>query len=141
MSKIKSILLVDDDPDDQLLFREALSEADNSVACYSASNGIDAIEKLTSGAVGAPDIIFMDVNMPRMNGIECLKALQKTRVAVEVPVVMYSTSDSPEHKKLSFENGAAKYLEKPNDFRELCNKLKAILNDGLLNLTDKPVYT
>lgn len=131
---IKTILLVDDDHDDQLLFKEALSEADNTIMYQSAFNGIDALEKLASSAIEMPELIFLDVNMPKMNGIDCLKELKKTESLKNIPVIMYSTSSFSEYKRECFENGAIDYIVKPDDYRQLCLKLKNILNSDL-NLT------
>jgi CheY-like chemotaxis protein len=128
--KIRAILLVDDDQDDQLLFHEALSEADTSVACLSAVNGIDALEKLNSGSIAIPDVIFMDVNMPKMNGLDCLLALQKSPGLKAIPVIMYSTYCSSDFQKKCTDNGAIGYIEKPTDFWQLCGQLKHILKDG-----------
>ena len=132
--KIKTILLVDDDHDDQLLFKEALSEADNTIMYRSAFNGIDALEKLSSKEIRLPELIFLDVNMPKMNGIDCLKELKKSETLKNIPVMMYSTSSFSEYKKECFENGAIDYIVKPDDYKQLCLKLKNILNNDL-NLT------
>ena len=128
--KIKSILLVDDDRDDQMLFKEALSEADGTVLCMSALSGYEALEKLISGVMAIPDIIFMDVNMPRMNGLDCLKEFMKIELLRPVPVIMYSTSCSPAYQRECLANGAAHYIEKPNDFSALCLQIKALLTSG-----------
>lgn len=127
-TKINSILLTDDDPDDQMLFREALAEADNSVECSCAFDGVDALEKLKSAAT-FPDLLFLDVNMPKMNGIDCLKELQKSERFKEIPVIMYSTSSY--YKKECLDNGAADYIEKLDDYQKLCATLKDILSKGL----------
>lgn len=127
----KTIFLVDDDPDDQLLFSEALREADATALCFTAMNGIDALEKLKSDFAVMPNLVFMDVNMPRMNGIDCLKKMQQDTVLKVIPVIMYSTSCSPAYQKECFENGAVYYMEKPNDFAQLCNALKSIVAHGI----------
>lgn len=127
--KINSILLTDDDPDDQFLFLEALSVADNTISYSSAFDGIDVLEKLNSGMMSIPDLLFMDVNMPRMNGIDCLKELQKSEKLKTIPVIMYSTSSY--YKTECLESGAADYIEKLNDFPQLCATLKYIINKGL----------
>lgn len=132
--KIKTILLVDDDPDDQLLFAEALHDADDAVLCLTADNGIDALSKLNFGAMLLPNVIFMDVNMPKMNGIDCLKELKKTNLLKDIPVIMYSTSCSPDYQKECFDNGAVLYVEKPSDFLQLCNLLKQIVTEGIPNV-------
>ncbi|KGO86216.1 hypothetical protein Q765_11580 [Flavobacterium rivuli WB 3.3-2 = DSM 21788] len=127
----KTIFLVDDDPDDQLLFSEALYEADATVLCRTATDGIDALVKLNSDFTVMPDFVFMDVNMPRMNGIDCLKEMQQNPVLKDIPVIMYSTSCSPAYQKECFNNGAVYYMEKPNDFAQLCNALKSIVTQGI----------
>ena len=128
--KIKAILLIDDDPDDQLLFQEALSEADTSVTYLSAFNGMDALEKLNSGVVPIPDLIFMDMNMPRMNGLDCLKELKKNEWLKAIAVTMYSTSGTSGQRQECFENGAIGYIAKPSDFWQLRDMLKQILTEG-----------
>ena len=128
--KIQTIFLVDDDVDDQLLFQEALSETDNSIQFICASNGIDAIEKLIT-LNNLPCVIFMDVNMPKMNGIDCLKELQKIQNLKDIPVVMYSTSCTLDLQKECFAIGAVDYIEKPYDFWQLRNMLQYMLVNGI----------
>lgn len=127
---IQTIFLVDDDLDDQLLFQEALSEANDSINFLSACNGIEALEELHQLDV-LPCVVFMDVNMPKMNGIDCLKELKKSDRLKLLPVVMYSTSCTLDFQKECFENGAANYIEKPYDFWELCNLIRQILANGI----------
>ena len=130
--KIKTILFVDDDQDDQLLFREALMEADNTAIYLSAYSGIEALEKLNSGEIIIPDLMFMDINMPKITGIDCLKKLKESEKLKNIPIIMYSTSCSGEYQKDCLDNGALGFLEKPRDFGQLCDKIKAILNNGLI---------
>ena len=125
--KISTLLLVDDDQDDRFLFKEALAEADNSVEFTEASNGADALEKLMSGKVSLPDLIFLDVNMPRMNGLDCLKHLKENVRFKDVPVVMYSTAASDDYQRECLNHGAKLFIEKPSDFWQLCDKLKNVL--------------
>ena len=122
---------MDDDPDDHLLFSQALEEVDPSVVYLSAENGADAIQKLESGKIPLPDLIFMDVNMPRMNGLECLIALQHSQKFKLVPVIMYSTSCSLVFQKACFQSGAIHYIQKATDYNELCLSLQTILSKGL----------
>lgn len=127
MSKeIRSILLVDDDPDDRLLFEEALSKANDAVELHMAIDGIDALEKLQTRNDHFPDLIFMDVNMPRMDGISCLKEIKKTLDFDKIPILMYSTSSYYRNECMSL--GAIDYIEKPTDFQKLCDKIKTIIN-------------
>ncbi len=123
-----TIFLTDDDPDDRFLFEEALLLADKSVRYIFAFDGVDAIEQLQSTEMLLPDLIFLDVNMPRMNGIDCLKMIKSTEKLKSIPVIMYSTSSFYHNECI--EHGASHYLEKPNDFSQLCDKVKFILTEG-----------
>lgn len=136
--KIQSILLVDDDIDDQLLFQEALTQVDGAVRCITTGNGIDALEKLNASAF-LPDLIIMDVNMPMMNGMECLKALKASERFSAIPVIMYSTSCSNDYQKECFDSGVAGYIEKPSDYVLLCAQIKHIVNFGLPATQKMPV--
>lgn len=129
--KINTLLLVDDDQDDRFLFKEALAEADDTVVYTEADSGADALEKLISGKISIPDLIFLDINMPRLNGLDCLKRLKGNDSLKYIPVVMYSTSASKEYQKECFNNGAELYIEKPSDFWQLCDELKNILKTVL----------
>jgi CheY-like chemotaxis protein len=71
LKKAKNRFLVEDDDDDQLLFTEAINEIDNSISLGFAANGVDALSKLCKMSI-LPDMIFMDINMPLMNGLDCL---------------------------------------------------------------------
>lgn len=129
---MRTILFVDDDQDDQLLFQEALLEADGTAVYISASDGVDLFEKLNAVELPTPDLIFMDINMPKKNGIDSLKELKRSERFKSIPVIMYSTSSSKEHQKECIENGAIGYVEKPSDFDQICAKIKSILYNGLL---------
>ena len=72
MSNSKTFFIVDDDVDDQELFMEAVNEVDKTITCISASNCEEALDSLKSGKVVLPDIIFLDLNMPRLNGKQFL---------------------------------------------------------------------
>jgi CheY-like chemotaxis protein len=72
---LTTVFLIDDDRDDREIFMEALAEIDNSAICYTAENGLDALNKLNENLV-IPQFIFLDLNMPRMSGRECLVELK-----------------------------------------------------------------
>lgn len=134
---IQSILLVDDDSDDQLLFQEALAEVDAVVRCFIANNGADALEKLNTSLI-FPDIIIMDVNMPMMNGMECLRALKRSEEFRDIPVIMYSTSCSNDCQQECYDNGALAYMEKPSDFILFCSHIEHILKFGVPAIQKMP---
>ena len=126
MSLYKKILLVDDDKDDQLFFVEALKELQPSLACGIANNGVEAIEHLEK-VPPPPILIFLDLNMPLMNGFECLEQLKKANDYKEIPVIIFTTSNHPVDMERTISMGAKVFLTKPPDFNVLKNKLHNIL--------------
>ena len=104
------ILYAEDDFDEFDFFREALFRYDRTAKLYHARNGVHALESLTSYT---PDFIFLDINMPLMDGWECLDAIKKTPRLSDVPVFMISTTrDSASHQKSIFK-GALSCFVKP----------------------------
>ena len=95
---LKKLLLVDVDPDECYLFREILADINPAIACYYASDGKDALEKLNSKEIMLPDLIFVDINIPIMDGWEFLRALQVLDDYKKIPIIVYSTSSRPEDK-------------------------------------------
>ena len=93
MNKAKNIFLVEDDEDDQQFFQEAITDIDNTICLKLAVNGLDALNKLGSMSI-LPDLIFMDINMPLMNGLDCLVKLKSNAQFKNIPVVILSTSPS-----------------------------------------------
>ena len=123
----KKILLVDDDSDDQLFFTDALSEVNPDIECITAKNGLEAIVHLKTISP-MPTIIFLDLNMPFMNGFECLAELQKENKFKNIPVVIYSTSSNTIDVERTKEMGAKHFMTKPSDFNILKTKLREILS-------------
>ncbi len=122
----RRIFLVDDDEDDQLFFTDALKEIDSGIQCSVAKNGKEAI-KILKELNELPDVIFLDLNMPFMNGFECLKVL-KTEIKLSIiPIVIFTTSNDPRDVQLTHRLGAEVFLSKPNDFNQLKQKLEQIL--------------
>jgi len=85
-------LLIDDDRDDQEIFSLVMREIYDKAECVFATDGIYALEKIKSNTSFIPDLIFIDINMPRMNGIQCLAEIKKIKRLQNVPAYMYSTS-------------------------------------------------
>ena len=122
----KRILLVDDDEDDQVIFLDALSEITGDVECITASNGADAITNLKT-LIPAPSIIFLDLNMPFMNGFECLEQIKKDERYKKIPVIIFTTSNSRADEIRTKEMGAELFFTKTPDFKLLKSKLREIL--------------
>jgi len=125
--------LADDDADDQELFKEALSEIDKSIRCLTASSGEEALNKLKAGLKQLPDYIFLDLNMPRMSGLECLAEIKKINILQHIPVIIYSTSSAQKDVEETKKLGADYFITKPPNFRELCDKIKYILSGGWIH--------
>jgi CheY-like chemotaxis protein len=124
MGKALHVLLIDDDEDDKYLFLEALNRLDKPTQCSYHSNGIDGLKWLTTTGT-TPDYIFLDINMPRMNGLEVLKEIKSDRHINHIPVIIYSTSGNEQHRQQALQLGAALYLPKPYKLNDL---KKAILS-------------
>ena len=126
------VLLIDDDSDDQEIFSIALEKADGNVECVFANDGIQALEILRHDPDFVPDYVFIDMNMPRMNGQQCLAEIKKIDRLKSVPVYMYSTSVSPESLETNKQLGAKDFIVKPSSINELISILKNILRKPVL---------
>ncbi|HLP51982.1 MAG TPA: response regulator [Chitinophagales bacterium] len=127
MAGPKNILLVEDDRHDQFFFIKALKNIENVVIQDIAEDGIAAIAKLESLPV-LPDLIFMDINMPRMNGLECLEEISKHATYSQIPVVMLSTST--EELELTRSLGAKGFIKKSGNTDLLQQNLQGILDSA-----------
>jgi iron complex outermembrane receptor protein len=121
--------MVDDDIDDQEIFSTAMERADKSVNCVFANDGIDALQKINAETGFIPDFIFIDLNMPRMNGQECLSNIKKIDRLKDVPVYIYSTSADPESITANRALGAVDFIVKPNNIYDLTAVLTKILRN------------
>ena len=106
------VLYADDDWEDLEFFAAMLKIVDPNATCIYARDGIEAIETLSNSLV-VPDYIFLDINMPVMDGRTCLREIRKDHRFADVPIVIYTTSSDPKEKELCLELGAAAYLFKP----------------------------
>jgi len=115
------ILLIDDDKDDQGLFCEAVKQVSDEIICDTADNGIEGLELLDSYE-RLPAVVFLDINMPLMDGRETLKIIRSTPKLKDLPVVMYSTSNDVD-EVARFRGMKAKYAVKPTSFQSLVQLL------------------
>ena len=111
--------LIDDDLDDQEIFFMALQQFDEAIQCDFANDGAKAIEILKADTLNVPDCIFIDMNMPRMDGIECLEQIKKMGHLKGVPVCMFSTSADPTLVGKTNALGAVDFIVKPADISVL----------------------
>lgn len=116
-------LLIDDDPDDQEIFAMALEKINPLIRCSFANDAIEAIEKLSPQNFFIPHYIFIDLNMPQMDGRQCLQEIKKMPHLNHVPLVIYSTSSEDRFKSELKNLGATEYLVKPTKISALVEKL------------------
>jgi CheY-like chemotaxis protein len=121
--------LVDDDLDDQEIFCMALSGLGDRINCIYANDGVHAMEKLSNLSL-IPDFIFIDMNMPRMNGLQCLKEIRKIARFNHTPVYMYSTAADPKTIIESRMLGANDFIVKPTNIADLTTALAGIFVRG-----------
>jgi CheY-like chemotaxis protein len=122
---------IDDDTDDQEIFKMAISEVFPGVSCLFANDGIEALDRL-SDPFFSPACIFIDLNMPRMNGKECLVEIGKIERLSKVPVFIYSTSLDHALIKECKDLGAADFVVKPPGLQALTDRLRQIIQDNRL---------
>ena len=129
MEKI-TVFLIDDDLDDQEIFSYIISDAYTQAECVFADDGVYALEKM-QGVSFVPHIIFIDFNMPRMNGLEILKEIKKIKRLSDTPVYMYSTSKESAVEEACVKLGASGFIKKHIDtdiakqeFRTIITQLK-----------------
>ena len=122
------IYLADDDEDDRDLFVDALREVDPSVILTQAEDGVQLMEILSTIKDPLPEILFLDINMPRKNGFECLEEIRKKEGSVKgINIIILSSSNDPQDIEKALELGATFYAVKPNRFDMLKSFVKEVL--------------
>jgi CheY-like chemotaxis protein len=121
------ILLIDDDDDDQFIFSAALEDVVPAKHCHISNNALEAFQYLNACAK-VPDMLFLDLNMPLMNGFEFLLILKSDARFSPIPVVIFSTSDNPEDQYRAKELGALHFITKTADIQLLKQDLWHIFN-------------
>jgi len=119
------ILLADDDEDDRLFFKDAFEEIKIQTNVDFVHDGMQLMDHLNNTDNKLPDILFLDLNMPKKTGKECLIEIKKTDRLKDIIIAIYSTSSSEEDIEDTFIQGANIYIKKPSDF----NTLKKIINE------------
>jgi CheY-like chemotaxis protein len=115
----KNIFLADDDVDDCMLFEDALREVAADTTLTTALDGMELMNILDESVPPPPDMIFLDLNMPRKNGFECLLQIRTDQKLKAIPVIIFSTSAQPEFIEQVYQSGANRYIRKPSSFAEL----------------------
>jgi CheY-like chemotaxis protein len=120
------LFLVDDDIDDHEIFKSALAKVDEDLALLTATNGYEALNVLSTAST-LPDYIFVDLNMPRMGGLQFLKEIKQTDTLKNIPIIIYSTSSNPSDIAKTKQLGAISFVTKPSRFSDLCNLLQSLI--------------
>ena len=119
------IILADDDEDDRMFFTDAFDELKINTKVQTFINGLELMNYLNEDTSVLPNVLFLDLNMPKKNGIECLLEIKENERFKDIAIAIYSTSSSEEHIEETFVNGANIYIKKPNNFATL----KKVLSD------------
>src|SRR5688572_18771262 len=138
MEEIKHrLLLADDDMDDCIFFKEALEELPLSTSLTTVKDGVELMRLLSGELNSFPDMLFLDLNMPRKTGYECLSEIKSGDKLKHLPVIILSTSFEHDIANLLYKNGADFYLRKPGDFSILKQLIHKTVN-LVTNLKTKP---
>ena len=114
-----NVLLADDDMDDCTFFKRALEELSASAHLTTVHDGEQLMKYLNENSDHPPHVLFLDINMPRKSGPDCLSEIKQNKKLKDIPVVMFSTSNSWETINRLFKSGAHVYIHKPSDFAQL----------------------
>jgi len=123
----RHILLADDDKDDSILFQEILEELPLSTHLTKVSNGEQLMQFLNETKDQLPDVLFLDLNMPRKNGYDCLSEIKGSEKLKSLSVIIFSTAFEPQVISLLYEKGAQYYIRKPNNYWQLKNLIHQAL--------------
>src|SRR4029453_2643822 len=121
------ILLADDDEDDRMIFKDALDAVKVKSKVTLVNDGVQLMDYLQNVDGDLPHIVFLDLNMPRKSGIECLLEIRSDRKLKNLSIAIYSTSASEVDIEDTFVKGANVYIKKPNDFNTLVKILQEVL--------------
>lgn len=117
------VYIIDDYPNDQEFLIDAIKEIDSSINCYTALNGQEGLRKLESDVVPFPSIIFLDLNMPRINGRKFLALIKDHPRFKSIPIIIYTTSENSKERDELQLLGASDYMVKQSDFSLLKENL------------------
>lgn len=137
-NSLRHIFLADDDQDDRQMFSDALSEVDRNIILTEAENGIELMSILQLPPNPLPDIVFLDLNMPKRGGLECLEEIRSKGDLKDLKVVMLTTSSNPDNIDTAYDLGASFYAVKPNTFNDLKKLISNVLTiDWLTQASNK----
>jgi len=121
------VFLTDDDEDDRLFFEEAIEAIAVNTELKLFNNGEELMNYLLSDDAVLPNLLFLDLNMPIKNGMECLQEIKASDKLKDIIIAIYSTSSSEQDVENTFINGANIYINKPNNFKALKKSIEKVL--------------
>jgi CheY-like chemotaxis protein len=122
------ILLAEDDEDDRQFFKEAIERVKLNTVLEMVNDGVYLIEYLRKNPEKRPHLIFLDLNMPRKDGFECLHDIRNVLGLKDLPIAIYSTSNAAQDMEESFKRGANIYIRKPSDFDMLQKIIQKVVS-------------
>jgi CheY-like chemotaxis protein len=131
MTTSKSCILIDDDLDDQEVFLSAVHDVAADVNARAETDAGKMFSELQQTAQ-LPDLIFVDINMPKMDGFEFMILMQRHIRLRSVPIVFYSTTSVDEQIQKAFALGAKGFITKTNSYKELCEIIKKYLESPII---------
>lgn len=131
------IFLVEDDADDQQLFADALYEISEDIRLTVLNNGEELLKELRAVSE-LPDMIFLDLYMPVMNGESCLQMIREEQQWESIPVLLFSTTFDLRQVERLFDMGANRYLQKPVSFSDLVYSLEKTIESLTRNGLGSP---
>ncbi|TMO88486.1 response regulator [Pseudoalteromonas spongiae] len=122
-----NLILIDDDPDEAYIMRQALKKVDDEKTLTHFDDGREFVASI-DGFSNSNSLVLLDLNMPQCGGFDVLKLIKKNKNATNLPVVIYSNSNSPHDIELSYQYGANSYVRKPQGLNETIEFLSSLLN-------------
>ncbi|RPJ72976.1 MAG: response regulator [Alphaproteobacteria bacterium] len=127
MQQLKPILLIEDDSVDAMTVKRAMKDLKVGHDIVHSINGEEALKYLTNPQAEKPFLILLDLNMPKMSGIEFLKIMKKNPAIKTIPVIVLTTSKEKHDVFESFELGASGYMVKPVDYSKFVDILRKVM--------------
>lgn len=138
-----NLLLADDDQDDCIFFKEALEELPVTAKLTTVNDGVQLMTLLNKAEYNVPHALFLDLNMPRKNGFDCLTEIKQNEKLKQLPVLIFSTSFDTEVANLLYELGASYYIQKPADFailKKIISKSLALIGNPIKEQPSKEKF-
>lgn len=130
-SEHKYVLLADDDADDRMFFEEAIEEIEINVNLTTVKDGQELMDFLNNSTFLLPEILFLDLNMPFKNGLQCLREIREEERYADICIVLYSTTARQTDIDECYDRGANLFIMKPNSFADLKKLLMRVFTMDL----------